>query len=230
MIVGLTAILVPLTLALLLPYLRAGRDANVEGEWRYPPRMCKFMLYATPVLGAMMAFVYSTFPHGHPNGVELAVFLPIGIGLPGLLLLAYFYFDSYRVQFDEQTVTVKTAFRAKRIQLEPLAEICLVEQLGNRDLTLRDNSNRIMVRFDGSLVDFDELLFELERRTRSPNVTILKCGPLVGWTEKENLSHSVWRSSKGPAEAQKAGRRQLLILIAGAVLFVTFLTVIYFVS
>jgi hypothetical protein len=230
MIVGLTAILVPLTLALLLPYLRARGDANVEGIWRYPLRMYKFMLYATPVVGAMMAFVYSTFPHGHPNGAELAVFLPIAIGLPALFLLAYFHFDAYRVQFDELTVTTRTAFRAKHIQLEPLAEIWLVEQLGNCDLTLCDNSNRIMVRFDGSLLDFDGLLFELERRTRSPNVTLFKSGPLAGWMEKENLPHSVWRPSKGPSAAQKTGHRELVILIAGAVLLMAMLSVIHFAS
>ena len=230
MIVGLTAILVPLTLALLLPYLRAGCNARVEGTWRYPLRMCKFMLYMTPVLGAMMAFGYSTFPHGHPDGADLVVFLPVAIGLPGLGLLSYFYFDSYRVQFDELTVTVRTAFRAKRIQLEPLAEIWLVEGGGNRDLTLRDKSGRVMVGFDGSLVDFDGLLFELERRTRSPDVKLFKSGPLVGWTEKENLPHSVWRPSKGPSAALKAGRREFVILTAGAVLLVALLMVIHFVS
>ena len=218
MIVGLTAMLVPLALALLLPCLRAARDADVVESWRYPRRMCKFFLYAVPFLCAMMAFVYSTFRPGHPRGVELAVFLPIAIGFPAMALLAYVYFDSYRVRLDDLAVIVGTTFGTKRVELQPLAEIWLVEGRGNRDLTLRDASSRAMIHFDGSLTAFDELLFELERRTRSPDVRIFKSGPSAGWMEKENLPNSVWRPSQGPDAARKTARRTLVILIAGAIL------------
>lgn len=218
MIVGLTAVLVPLTLAILLPYLRADADGDVGDDWRYPRRMCKFFLYAVPFFCAMMVFVYSTFRPGHPRGVELAVFLPIAIAFPAMALLAYFYFHSYRVRLDDLAITRRTIFGTKRVELQALAEIWLVEGRGNRDLTLRTTSSRVMIHFDGSLTAFDELLFEIERRTRSPNVRVFRSAPATGWTEKDNLPNSVWRPSQGPVASRRTARQTLVILIAGAFL------------
>lgn len=216
----MTYMLTSLTLAILIPLLLAGSGHEQVGDsaiYRYPKGLCRFFLYIIPVYGAMLVYGYATMtPRGRDANSSMACTCMLGL-LLGLLILAHFYFDRYRVEIDSRAVTVRTIFGRKAISLKSLAQIVVVTGRAT-DLFLFDEGDRIVAKFGGSLQDFESFLGYLELHTQSSQVLLYRSVTGQGWEQRVNDGCSLWEPSKGPPYFRATARRGGIILIAGCLL------------
>jgi hypothetical protein len=197
---ALTYLLTSLTLTILLPYLLAGSGHEQVGDtetYRYPKRVCRFMLCMVPVYLLADVFIFSTLsPSERANVVQDVIFVVLSAVILGLLVLAYFYFDRYRVHIDAQAVTIRTIFRTKPI---PLADIAQIASITDRatDLILFDRNDRVLAKFGGSLQDFESFLSGLQLHMRPGQVTLFRFEQ-GEWKQRMNGGDWHWTPSEGP--------------------------------
>ena len=101
MVTGMTYLLTSLTLAILMPLLTSGSGHEQVGDvsiYRYPKGVCWFFLGALPIYGAMGMVIFSTMtPAERESTANVVVFGVFWSCVLALLVLAYVYFDRYRV-------------------------------------------------------------------------------------------------------------------------------------
>lgn len=168
----------------------------------------------------MGLFIYSTMkPSERASIVNVAGFAAWWVCILGLFVLAYFYFDRYRVQIDDHALTIKSIFGRRVFQLASVAQIAVLRGRAT-DLMLFDRDDRVLVKLGGSLQDFDSFLSTLKLRTRSPRVMLFKWEQLDGWVESENRGAEHGVNSNGPKRFRDINRRAKYILVVGLSLIV----------
>jgi hypothetical protein len=207
MVTALTYLFTSLTLVFLLPLLRRGSGHEEVGEvkiYRYSKNINRFFLLLIPLL-AVVATVFSPFPLGQPNSnfIAFAVFAIFTISLPTLL---YLYFSSYRVRIDSAAIEILSIFGNKLISFQLVSQIATYSHK-SVDLWLYDATDKTLAKIGGSLQDFDLLLSDVERHTRSPNVIRFVGDAYSGWKERPNTLPYHWKSSQGPVSWQNINRR-----------------------
>lgn len=216
----MTYLLTSLTLAILLPFLLSGSGHEQIGDsaiYRYPKGVCRFFLYIIPVYGALLTYVYTKMtPMERDANSSMAYMCMAGLFV-GLPILAYFYFDRYRVEIDGRAVTVRSIFGGKVIPLNSLAQIVVVTGRAT-DLFLFDGNDKIVAKFGGSLQDFESFLGCLELHTQSSQVLLYRNGAKQGWEQRVNDGRSQWEPSKGPLYFRATARRGGIILVVGCLL------------
>ena len=216
----MTYILTSLTLAILLPLLLAGsghEQIGVSAIYRYPKGVSRFFLYIIPVYVAMVTYVYTKMtPMERSANSSMAYMCMVGLFV-GLPILAYFYFNRYRVEIDDRSIAVRTIFGHKIILLSCLAQIVVVTERAT-DLFLFDENNKIVAKFGGSLQDFESFLGRLELHTQSSQVLLYRNVMRRGWEQRVNDGRSQWEPSKGPPYFRATARRGGIILIVGCLL------------
>lgn len=218
MTTGVTYLLTSLTLAILLPILLAGRGHEHIGDsaiYRYPKRMCRFFLYIIPVYGAILVCSYTKMTPverlANSSVGSLCTMTFLFVALP---VLAYFYFDRYRVEVSNQTVIISTIFGRKFIPQESVAQIVMLTGRAT-DLFLLDENNKVVAKFGGSLQDFQSFLGALERCTRSTQIRVYRGVTGKGWEQRINDGNGRWEASEAPAYFRAIWRRSGIILIFG---------------
>ena len=214
----MTYLLTSLTLAMLLPILLAGRGHEQIGDaaiYRYPKRMCRFFLYIIPVYGTILVLSYTKMtPVERMANSSIASLCAMTFLFVALPVLAYFYFDRYRVVISNQAVIISTIFGRKSIPRESVAQMVMLT--GNTtDLLLLDGNNKVVARFGGSLQDFQSFLDALERYAGSTQVAIYRGATGKGWEKRINDGNGRWEASEVPAYFRAIGRRSGIILILG---------------
>jgi hypothetical protein len=203
---------------MLLPILLAGKGHEQIGDsaiYRYPKRMCRFFLYIIPVYGTIMVFSYTKMtPVERMANSSIASLCTMTFLFVALPVLAYFYFDRYRVEVSNQAVIISTIFGRKSIPQESIAQIVMLTGRAT-DLFLFNGNNKVVAKFGGSLQDFQSFLGALERCTRSTRVKLYRGVTGKGWEQRINDGDGRWEASEGPASFRAIGRRSGIILIFG---------------
>lgn len=218
MVTGMTYLLTSLTLAILMPLLTSGSGHEQIGDvsiYRYTKGVRWFFLGALPVYGAMGMLVFSTMtPAERASTVNVVAFDVFWSCILALILLAYVYFARYRVMLDDRSLTTKSLFGSRTLELSRIAQIAVLRGRAT-DLMLFDENGRLLVKLSGSLQDFDELLGELKMHTQSPQVTLFKWGQWDGWKQAVNSGEEHWVDSTGPKRFRDMNRHVNVLLIVG---------------
>ena len=213
---GLTALVVSLVLAVLLPWLTSPRGHDADGDtetYRYSTLLGHFFL-GVIVLAAVALAIACTV--SRPTGRLPAWVLPAA-GAAGIACIGLFrlHVVSYRVRIDATRIEARSAFGGRSVELAAIAAIGVARGRGV-DLTLYARDDRRLATIGGSIQDFDALLATLERRTRSPDVTLYRAAGFA-IEEKPNDPHAAWRPSQGPAASRRLGGSWLVILVAAVI-------------
>ena len=184
------------------PSLYDGSGHEYVGEtaiYRYPKSYSMAALIAILGFGAMatILFIVSVI-------AQFAPLAPLGASvlLLAMSYLIYLYLDRFCIHIDSRTLKIISLFPTKVIYLRLVAKIMpmwLSSRRGGKTkyLTLCDKSNRELISISENIQDFNSLVFDIERHTRSPDVILYKKTE-EGWQEKTNEEHSSWHPCKEP--------------------------------
>ena len=157
MVTALSYILVSVTLALLLPLLRRGKDHEESGDctvYRYSRNFGRFFLLIIPIYAGMVAFVYSTDPRESPHSIRFFVFAAIWVAMGCVPVFFYLYATSYRVRVDRLGIEYGSLFRVRRVKFASVGALATVRGKGIDYWVLSPAQERL-AKIGGSVQDFD---------------------------------------------------------------------------
>jgi len=171
MVTGITYIATSICLALLIFFLGQAKGHDENGDvqsYRYPPLVSQILIGFIPVYLFIGGFIYSTFPLPRPQGTELFLFVLVFLVIESLLGAAYLHFKNFRVELDKASIRVFGIFRTKSVALRDVGnvEVHLVGK-GGKELILFGRRNNQLLKLDGSLQDFEYLVFQIKQKTKS---------------------------------------------------------------
>jgi hypothetical protein len=152
-------------------------------------------------------------------GIALYISLPIGLGL------GYFYVRCRRILLDNTGITIMGCLREKLIPYSSIAQVVSADTpRAGTSTWLFDKSNRILGKFDGSLLGYRSLMAEVEQRVRPFQTLIFKRGSFGPW-EFRVAGDSHWATGEIPGFTQMIGARYRWVMRVGYALIVIFIAI-----
>lgn len=175
MITALTYLLVSVSLAVLL-YFGAKEHHQVrEGVeiFRFQSALVWAIFCVAPVWMLCGAFIYSTYPPGLPNGIQLYFLITMFTVPPVGYVLAYLYAKKFYIEIDDRCIRIGGLRQERSIPYGDIRKIVLVQGAkGSMELSLFDARDQRILKASNSLQDFMNLVDLIKEHTRDNEVLI----------------------------------------------------------
>lgn len=145
--------------------------------------------------------------------------LPVGTGL------GYLYVRCRRILLGDTDITIGGCVRTKVIPYSSIAQVVTADTpRAGTSTWLFDKSNRILGKFDGSLLSYRSLMTELEQKVQPFQALIFKRGSFGPW-EFRVAGDSHWATGEIPSFTQMVGHRYRWVVRVGYLLIVIFIAI-----
>ena len=184
--VGLAYLCAAIGVALLLAVGRRESHDSRGGTdvFRYPRVILLALAVTVPVIGALAALVYVSYPPQRPRGAELILFLGFfGIWILGTLY-GYLCARSLRVEIDDRGLIVKKLHTKREVLFAEIRVIVIRRSIkGGAQLILHGEADRRLFTVGRTIQDFDSLLWLVRNRASAPGVVVRERDKWGKWSE-----------------------------------------------
>ncbi len=161
------------------------------------------------------AFAYSliTEPVNYPGCGGTAFVGLLFVCATAFCLYGSLYASRYRIQLEDDSITVTNAFHTRSIALSRIAQVITISTpRGGTNSFLLDINDGVLGKIDGSLVGYVSFIANLGQKLRPYHATLYKSGTWGPW-EMQVAGDTHWVPSAAPRLARMNGRRQAILLV-----------------